>query len=1137
MPQREGDVGVHWGRDMLNDQYHIAREGLPDMSREPRAPKSVVQQQPSEEERAKPFFLRTKLLPPRPIPELLPRPRLTDRLRANLKQPVTLVTANAGSGKTTLVAEFVRQHTPQFVWYQLDHTDSEAMVFPAYIAQGIAQKIPGFGKSTLSYLEQAADEIVGHPERVADILINEILEQVEHQLTLVLDDYHHLAADSPVHRMMDRLLAYAPELLHLIIISRELPPLNLTRLRAQAALTIIDRDEMLFTDNETQELFRRVFDLELTAEQLREYSAHTNGWITALQLVRQVAQRHGLKVGSSTTPKPDLSEILRQSERDIADYFAEEVFTAETEESQNVLLRVSLLEPIELGVCAQLWPQFNCRKLLPTLERRNVFVTAISDEKGEEYRLHPLFQSFLRRRYIAEAGRSGVAAEFEKIADFMLTRRTWEPGMRYLLHAENYERAASVLVERGSTMIEAGALGVVASWLEALPNSTLEKHPRLLRLRGEVTRLRGDYSAAQPTLRRAATLLQQQHDTTGEAEALHSLATIARRQGELARAAAYLDRAVLLTDSQSPVRIKCGNTRGLCLMAAGDLVGAEREFRVALQLAEELGDEHHARLIAHNLGLPAMIRGDFGNALRWLRRMLHDKNDAPPVPRDATAHLNMARCYFYQGRFDPCEKHLQRALDCCQRFNLNALLGEIFEAYGNLQREAGNLQRAAEFYQRAMRAYESAGNEISNHELLEEQAILCWQSGDLATARGLMDKLIAARAAHDNTPGVFTASLVRGRIRLAQGDTATATEELQTACTHFRQQGLHYYEALACLALATCAYETNQEVAQVEHLRRAIELAIRYDYEFWLKREVSRQPHLFSLPEATELLPQELRSLVKSSIASQPTPKTEGKLIVTQIVTDLTINLLGAVEIFRDPHRPFAADAWTTRRARDILCFIATRPHRRASKDSIIDTFWGESDFDATEKNFHPTISHIRKALNNNQLIKQNFLLYRDGDYLLNSEFQYRIDTVEFDRLLEQGEAARRAGNAEQQVAAFEEAITLYRGDFMQNVYDDWTEELRAYYREQYFRLLETLTLLAQKAEDWLRSIQLARKILKDDPYREDIHCLVMRAQAALGKREAIKEQFQTLQRLLKEELGVAPSAETQKLYAAMMQR
>src|SRR5690606_1747484 len=102
-------------------------------------------------------------------------------------------------------------------------------------------------------------------------------------------------------------------------------------------------------------------------------------------------------------------------------------------------------------------------------------------------------------------------------------------------------------------------------------------------------------------------------------------------------------------------------------------------------------------------------------------------------------------------------------------------------------------------------------------------------------------------------------------------------------------------------------------------------------------------------------------------------------------------------EIFRDPLRPFAPDAWTTRRARDIFCYIVAKPHRRASKDLIIDTFWGDADPDFVTKNFHPTISHIRKALNSNQSCRYNFLLYRDGHYLLNPDYSYSIDIERFD--------------------------------------------------------------------------------------------------------------------------------------------
>src|SRR3989440_4810296 len=270
------------------------------------------------------FFLRTKLLPPRSAPEILARPRLIERLQSNLALPVTLITANAGSGKTTLVADFLRKQERPYLWYQLDHTDADPAVFLGYLAYGIQQRVPDFGEAIFAYLQQS-QELAQEPERAADILLNEILERVEQQLIIVLDDYHHLGNDTRLHAVLDRLIAYLPDVIHIVIISREIPPLTLARVRSQDSRSFIERDDLLFTSEETQELFRKVFGLTLTSEQLREYGERTHGWITALQLVRQVAQRHRLTGADQKHVDP--LAVLRQSERDNFEYFAEEAFT------------------------------------------------------------------------------------------------------------------------------------------------------------------------------------------------------------------------------------------------------------------------------------------------------------------------------------------------------------------------------------------------------------------------------------------------------------------------------------------------------------------------------------------------------------------------------------------------------------------------------------------------------------------------------------------------------------------------------------------------------------------------------------------------------------------------------------------
>ena len=333
------------------------------------------------------FFLRTKLLPPRAASDTLRRPRLTERLRSNDETPVTLVAADAGYGKTTLVSDFLRDQPRPYVWYQLDHTDADPIVFLNYVAQGIRGIEEDFGEALISYLAEANEDLVRSPERAADLLINEILRSIEQPFILVLDDYHHIGSETPVHKIVDRILQYASEHLHLMITTRDLPPLAIMRRRAGGRALVITRDDLLFTDEEVRELFRTTLNVDLKDEELSEYRDRTHGWITALQLVRQIAERDGNGNG-----RPDLTEILKRSERDIFDYFAEEVFSRENQETQDLLLRLSLLESLPLHHCSLIFPEYRCSQALPEIAQKNVFLTVAGGRFRGGVSVSPLVQ-------------------------------------------------------------------------------------------------------------------------------------------------------------------------------------------------------------------------------------------------------------------------------------------------------------------------------------------------------------------------------------------------------------------------------------------------------------------------------------------------------------------------------------------------------------------------------------------------------------------------------------------------------------------------------------------------------------------------------------------------------------------------
>jgi len=896
------------------------------------------------------FFLRTKLLPPRAGSELLERPRLIERLESNIGNPIALVAADAGSGKTTLVVDFVRRQRRKTVWYQLDHTDADPAVFLTYVAHGIRNIIKDFGEALLSYLSEAGEDIIRYPERAADLLINELLRSVEEPFILVLDDYHHIGRDTVVHKIVDRLVQYSSDLLHLMITTRDLPPLAMMRRKSQSAALVLKRQDLLFTDEEVRSLFQKTLSVDLNDNVVADYRERTNGWITALQLVRQLAEQK-LHSGSSVE-KLDLADILKQSERDISDYFAEEVFVRESDETKKLLLDLSLVESLDIDTCGQLFPEVRCSALLPELAQKNIFLTVAGDGGSEQYRFHPLFRDFLQRRLRAEIGRAAVAAERSRIAEHFLREKQWETALPYLLDAENFARAAEVIATTGAEWIAAGAFTSLRLFTERIPVDLLERFPRTLLYRAEVLRLHGEIQDASAMLRRAVELLRDNRDATGEGEALHALASIARRRGRFDETFELLDRAVKLVDDSSETFIKCANTRGLCLIIQGEWAEAEKQFRLALDGAERQSNEKYIRLVTHNLALAPGLRGDFGEALRWFKRIFREDRTEKQLPQEAIGHLNIARLHLYSGEFDETENHLERALDLCQLYNMRLLRGEIFEAYGNFYREKHDLARADEFYKRAVNAYEEAGVDISTKELDEERAAFYTLRGDRPRARALLEKLIDARHAHGNKAAAFTATMRLIQLDLLEKKTDGLIDQVSEVLQYFREQGQYYYEALSSMLLAETLFASGRVRDAIEPIQRTLDLSARFDYDYWLRGEIRRNPRIFAIEEIAERLPTDLRNEIESGQQTVESAMVDVRSGPSAI-TDLTVKVLGHPEIFRDPDKPFAPDAWTTRRARDIFCYIATSKHRRVPKDVLIEA--------AARRNVTESDGHRRK--------------------------------------------------------------------------------------------------------------------------------------------------------------------------------
>jgi len=509
-------------------------------------------------------------------------------------------------------------------------------------------------------------------------------------------------------------------------------------------------------------------------------------------------------------------------------------------------------------------------------------------------------------------------------------------------------------------------------------------------------------------------------------------------------------------------------------------------------------------------------------------------------------------------------------------------MGDTLEAFGNLYRERGDYNRALDFYAEAARAYSEAGISLSDRELLDEKATLYLRMGDLVAAAHEAEEDFQGRA--NGTPSERSTTLItRGRVQTSAGQTTEAEATLIEAATIAADNKLRYNEARAFLSLALLCWEQGRSDEALARLRRAVELAVRYDYAYLFSLQAGASPSLFRAAiEAgiapdylSEILPRPEPAQIKevhgaevhgvelavgTAAAAGSTSVTAAPLIpvvVERTSFDLAINMLGPVEVFRDP-AGMAKEAWRLSKSLHILCYLGSRRNHRAPKEALVDLFWGDADEDTVAKNFHPTISHMRKALNTGQVVRRDFVLYREGAYSLNPQYRYRLDTEEFERLLGEAREARRTGGtdslakrtsgrvggadgsgersgdadssarrrsgadesarrtsgtassdgrrsgADQSGRLLAEAIKLYRGDFLEEFYYNWIADLQSYYRDLYLEALKEL--IAYHADRASANTDDTDRLGPVDRSASKDHELVIRYGQMLLARDAYQE-------------------------------
>jgi LuxR family maltose regulon positive regulatory protein len=466
-------------------------------------------------------ILQTKLYIPLADPaELIARPHLTQRLNEGLTRKLTLISAPAGSGKTTLVSQWLshfRWPTPDFglastqvskiqnrkskivnrvAWLSLDEGDNDPVRFWTYVIAALDTVQPGIGATTLPLLRSPQP---APPEVALTFLLND-LATLPTKVALVLDDYH-LIENTAIHDAVTLLLDRLPPQMHLVLTSRVAPPLPLARWRVKRQLTELRAEALRFSQDETDLFLNHLSGLNLTVQQIATLEGKTEGWVAGLQLAA-LALHDRRDIESFIT-------TFTGSYRYILDYMTEEILHRQPESVQSFLLQTAILERLNGSLCDAVTGRADGQRLLEQLGRANLFIIAL-DDQGYWYRYHHLFAELLRHHLQQRSSPfAGLLARELKGDVQELHRRaaSWyegaglaEEAISHTLVTHEYQWASRLILSQAETRLALGEVMLLRRWLQTLPEAWLRSQLQLNLLQAWLLYFTGQFDELQQRL-------------------------------------------------------------------------------------------------------------------------------------------------------------------------------------------------------------------------------------------------------------------------------------------------------------------------------------------------------------------------------------------------------------------------------------------------------------------------------------------------------------------------------------------------------------------------------------------------------------------------------------------------------------
>lgn len=712
-------------------------------------------------------MLATKLYIPQPQPRVISRDHLVAQLNAGLHRKMTLLSAAAGFGKTTLLSEWAARCDRPVAWLSLDAGDGAPPLFLAHLVAALQTVSPNLGAGLLSRLRAPQPPSA---ESILTVLINEIADTSD-RFVLMLDDYH-MVDSSAVDGALAFLLDNLPPQLHLAIGTREDPHLPLAKLRARGQLTEIRAEHLRFAPAEASRFLNEMMGLDLSEEEIAALESRTEGWIAGLQLAALSLQGRDDAAG--------FIESFTGSHRFVLDYLVEEVLQRQPEHVQTFLLNTSMLDRMCGPLCDAVLddPAVDGQEMLGYLERVNLFTIPLDSDR-RWYRYHHLFAELLRQRLHqsngpAPEGEGGAIADLQIRASEWFERQGLEiEAFHYAAAAHDIERAERLVNGGGSPLYVRGGVVPVLSWLRALPASEMDARPSLWVMFATALAIVGHLSQVEPTVRAAEAAMT---DALPEDSRRRLIGRIADLRALVAVLTGNSDAIETIISHSRMVLDQMGRDNlagqasllwrlGLAYQRRGDRTEAEQAHLDAISASEATGNIHVTILAKSCIGILQESANQLDLAEKTYRRVLELIGD-PPGPVACEAFAGLTRIYCERNNLDTAEQYGLLSVRLARQLEIASFITSEL-AVGRLKLARGDAQGAIDLLAQTEQDARSRGFAFRLSEIAAMQVRAHLLQGNLTAAKQIA-------GAHD-------IPISQARAHLALGNARSALELLKEA--------------------------------------------------------------------------------------------------------------------------------------------------------------------------------------------------------------------------------------------------------------------------------------------------------------------------------------------------------------------